>query len=453
MHILQSTLYGVLYLCGLFLSICCEEATLDDVTSITPELKNIHSFFYKSTEEDLSSAFVDAKKDEKSSAMASPCNCKDMEEQNTQDAIFYKRLITLLLSNLAMQKVDNGLVGTLSISMSSAQFEYLQNFVNGQGSIREVDRILDDMIKQSEYSTCYYMAEMFHYFDLFVSKISDHWVHYLSLMKEHRDIIIVSFIVIASFMILRRQRWSRSLLIFLIIDIIFVMSFFMTWWRLIQEEEIKLMAAQAQFREMPIACQPHKMNFWDKMVTWISPTNCEKYYETIMTNPRLKVTPALALTHFLSTVIFQPLSYFGLAISEFIDNATGNLNFFYRFPVIIIIFISICICIILIPFSWIGGSINFGIGPFFKFAIKGRESSKGQERIDRIYENILLKQQLKESEEMKQITLEQDNDPAGGDVDMHYLKKKRNKCKHESEDRDGNMEMECKKKKKDDCDC
>lgn len=52
--------------------------------------------------------------------------------------------------------------------------------------------------------------------------------------------------------------------------------------------------------------------------------DCEKYYESIMTNPRLQVTPAFALTHFLSTTIFQPLSYFGLVISEFVDNATSK---------------------------------------------------------------------------------------------------------------------------------
>lgn len=56
-----------------------------------------------------------------------------------------------------------------------------------------------------------------------------------------------------------------------------------------------------------------------------SATNdCEKYYETIMMNPRLQVTPAFALTHFLSTSIFQPLSYLGLVISEFVDNATSE---------------------------------------------------------------------------------------------------------------------------------
>lgn len=58
---------------------------------------------------------------------------------------------------------------------------------------------------------------------------------------------------------------------------------------------------------------------------FIPATNdCEKYYETIMTNPRLQVTPAFALTYFLSTTIFQPFSYLGIVISEFIDNATSE---------------------------------------------------------------------------------------------------------------------------------
>jgi len=35
---------------------------------------------------------------------------------------------------------------------------------------------------------------------------------------------------------------------------------------ILQEAEIKLMAAQTQFAEMPIACQPHKMSLWDKMI-------------------------------------------------------------------------------------------------------------------------------------------------------------------------------------------
>ncbi|XP_050451313.1 uncharacterized protein LOC126851411 isoform X1 [Cataglyphis hispanica] len=446
----KTLIYIVLYLCALYCYVYCDETnTFNDVTPSTDELQNIHSFFYLS-EDDFSSPAVQTKKNGQS-AMVQSYSCKELDEQNIQGAIFYKRLIAVLLSNFAIQRVNDKLIGTLNMEASFSQFEYLQNFVDGQGSIREVDRILDNVIKQSDYTTSHYMTEMSYYLNL----LSEHMMNCLLIMKEHWDITIISLIVISSFMVLRRQKWSRSLIIFLLIDVIFLISFFITWWRLIQEAEIKLMAAQAQFAEMPIACQPHKMGLWDKMVTSLFSTNdCEKYYESIMTNPRLQVTPAYALTYFLSTVIFQPLSYFGLVISEFIDNATNKLNFFYKIPIITALFLTICICIILFPLFLLGGSIKFGIGPFFKFGIKGNKNSdKRQERIDRIYEDTSFTKRLKDSEMMKQISLrQQDKDPAGGDasIDVHHLSEKHIKCKCENKNADESMECE-EREKDNDC--
>ena len=43
-----------------------------------------------------------------------------------------------------------------------------------------------------------------------------------------------------------------------------------------------------------------------------------------MTNPKLQVTPALVVTHLLTTVIFKPLAFVGLVISEFVENATSE---------------------------------------------------------------------------------------------------------------------------------
>ncbi|XP_070161801.1 chloride channel CLIC-like protein 1 isoform X1 [Polyergus mexicanus] len=449
MRLSKSSIYIVLYLCALYRYVYCDETdTFDDVTPSTDELQNIHSFFYLSTEKDSSSP---AKKNDQS-PMIQSYSCKELDEQNTQAAIFYKRLIAVLLSNLAIQKIDDKLIGTLNIEASFSQFEYLQNFVNGQGSIREVDRILDNVIKQSDHSMSRYIAEISHYLKL----LSKYLINCMLIMKEHWDITIISLIVISSSMVLRRQRWSRGLIIFLMIDVIFIISFFITWWRLIQEAEIKLMAAQAQFAEMPIACQPHKMGLWDKMVaSFFSTNDCEKYYESIMTNPRLQVTPAYALTYFLSTVIFQPLSYFGLVISEFIDNATSKLNIVFKIPIIIILFLTICICIVLLPFFLIGGSIKFGIGPFFKFGIKGNTNcNKKQEHIDRIYEDTSLTKRLKDSNIMKQIILrQQDKDPAGGDasIDVHHLSEKHIKCKCENKNADESMECEEKEERDNDC--
>ncbi|XP_029162323.1 uncharacterized protein LOC114933907 [Nylanderia fulva] len=448
MELFKLLIYVVSSLYALSSNVYCDETdAFDDVTPPIHELKNIHHFFYKSEEKDLSSLAMQAKRSDQS-ALAQSCSCKELDEQNTQGAVFYKRLIAILLSNLAMQKVDDKLIGTINVEASLSQLEYLKNFINGQGSIREVDRILDNVIKQqSDYSMCYHMAEISHYCHLLLKYL----MNYLLIMKDHWDITIIFLIIVFSFMMLmRRQRWSGGLIMFLLIEIIFIISFFITWWRLIQEAEIKLMAAQAQFAEMPIACQPHKMGLWHKIYASIFASNeCEKYYESIMTNPRLQVTPAYALTYFLSTVIFQPFSYFGLVMSEFIDNATSKLNFVSKTTITFVLFLTFCICIILLPFSLIGGSINFGVGPFFKFGIKGKEnnSNKKQERIERIYEVTSPKKRLNDSEMMEQITWEQqDKDPAGGDagIGIHHPSEKHIKCKCKNKNVDESIK--CKKR-------
>ncbi|XP_025265779.1 uncharacterized protein LOC112638390 isoform X1 [Camponotus floridanus] len=448
MQFFKSSIYIILHLYALYSNVYCDETdTLDDVTPLADDLENIYSFFYKS-EKDSEKPTAQAKMNDQFAIQS--YNYKELNGQS-QEAIFYKRLITIMLSNLAIQRIDDKVIGILNIEASSSQFEYLQNFVNGQGSIREVDRILDNVIKQPDYTMYHYMADMSRYL------LSEHLMNYLLIMKEHWDITIISLIVISSFMILRRQRWSRGLIIFLLIDVIFIISFFITWWQLIQEAEIKLMAAQAQFVEMPIACQPHKMGLWDKMVASFSSTNdCEKYYESIMTNPRLQVTPAYALTYFLSTVILQPVSYCGLVISEFIDNATSKLNFVYKIPIMIILYSAICLLIILVPFFLFGGSINFGIGPFLNFGIKAKtNSNEKQERIERIYEDISPKKKLKDSKKMKQILSKQQDkaDPAGGDagIDKHQLKEKCIKCKCENKDADKSIEYKKKEEKDSDC--
>jgi len=81
----------------------------------------------------------------------------------------------------------------INIEASSSQYVYLQNFVNGQGSLREVDRILGNIIKQSNLSTYQFMAEISYYFNIF----SEHLMYYVSVMKE-RVRIIIMFVYVTS---------------------------------------------------------------------------------------------------------------------------------------------------------------------------------------------------------------------------------------------------------------
>jgi len=46
---------------------------------------------------------IQTKTNDQSHISTQLCNCKEWNERNSQEAVFYKRLITMLLSNLAIQ--------------------------------------------------------------------------------------------------------------------------------------------------------------------------------------------------------------------------------------------------------------------------------------------------------------------------------------------------------------
>lgn len=143
----------------------------------------------------------------------------------------------------------------------------------------------------------------------------------------------------------------------------------MTWWQLIKEAEVKSIAAQMKFSEIPISCQPDKMNMWNKFVSLFYNDDCEKYYETIMTNPKLKITPAFVLSHFITTIVLHPIIHIGSIISLFINNATENIPWTYGWIIKCMLFLCIGFVIITIPFYLSGASFNLGFGPLFKLGI------------------------------------------------------------------------------------
>ena len=66
--------------------------------------------------------------------------------------------------------------------------------------------------------------------------------------------------------------------------------------------------------------------------------DCLKYYEAIMTDPVLKVTPLHAFSHMCSKFFLYPLNHFGRSLSEFVEHITCKpksilkaTNLFYLF--------------------------------------------------------------------------------------------------------------------------
>ncbi|XP_051175631.1 chloride channel CLIC-like protein 1 isoform X3 [Leptopilina boulardi] len=291
--------------------------------------------------------------------------CKDEMSNALAFEMFSKRLVNMLLSHITFKEEDEIFSGKIYLEATSSQMQVLRDFGNVKVSIRSVDSILSDIIRKPSTS---FFEDAISYSDLF-----------LSIIQRNKStcvgILIVMFILFVS----RYIRWTRGAIILLVIDLIIVISFFMTWYQLVKEVEIKQTAKQMMFSKMPIECQPEKMNMMQYIMSKVSfqgsTEQCEKYVEAMIVDPFVQVTPVMALSHMCTNFILHPLSVAGHVISNFVDNATEKLAWPMRWTVTLLLFIGVALLIIVLPFSLFGGSLGFGIGPLFHFTL-GRQKEK-----------------------------------------------------------------------------
>ncbi|KAG7212284.1 hypothetical protein KM043_012611 [Ampulex compressa] len=292
----------------------------------------------------------------------------NLNNYNTHQEIFYKRLVSLLMSNILIKEDDDIVTGIVMIQTPYKKMELLKNLHDRKVSLRELDAILSEAIKKPDSSyleNIVYSLQCIYNFLYIITQ----FVH------NNFEMTIILLTAVLAIIITRRLKFHRGLSLCAIIQILFVISFLMTWWKLVQDAEIKLTVKQMQYSKIPISCQPHKMTTWDRITTMFSSTDdCQQYYEAIMSNPKLQITPAIALSHFLSTIILHPLSNVGHALSAFVNNATAELSWTYAWIMKIVLLVLLCCGIIVIPICLNGGSINFGLGPLLRFGLHGRNS-------------------------------------------------------------------------------
>ncbi|XP_078050202.1 uncharacterized protein LOC144476821 isoform X2 [Augochlora pura] len=361
---------GLSFLLLFICSIRCEDENYFENLADPDDLVNPHSFSYdkqsksmvdntlKSIESAFSKDYTKEQEDEKKD-----CKCvKNVDNSDGQVALFYKRLINMMLLNMHIKGDDVLLVGTLEIIMTPSELEILKNFGTQRSSIKEIDEILSAAMKMPN--------NRLEKITDFIAAVFERLGNVFRTVSNHPDVLLILGILFATLATLRMIRHGHARVILILAVVIFVQSFLMTWWRLIKEEEAKNMAEQMKFSNVPKSCQPDKMTLWDKFVTNLFGSNeCEKYYEAMMSNPKLKVTPLYALTHLCSTVMLQPIVHIGTVISDFINNATDALPWQYGWLIRSLLYLAVCIVIIMLPLCLMGGSVDLGFGPLFKFAI------------------------------------------------------------------------------------
>ncbi|XP_076163446.1 uncharacterized protein LOC143144684 isoform X2 [Ptiloglossa arizonensis] len=354
---------------------CEDENYFEDVTN--PEtFVDPHSFYYdkqsKKMIQETNAETLVSSVDEDNETEKEYINAKQVDSCNDHEAIFYKRLINLLLSNINIVVEDDVSVeGTLEIKVSRSQMEILQNFHDQKISLRKIDEIMSNGIRKPLHNHMFRVMHSF--FDVLLKKFE----MVLQMIQRHPDGAIIMFTMLVSYLIFRMIKWGHGFPMLIIIQFLFVISFFMCWWQLIQEAEIKALAEQMKFANIPISCHPDKMNLWDKFVSFVtSNEDCEKYYQVTMSNPKLKVTPAHALSHFITSVVLHPITHMGTIISHFISNATEDLPWLYGWSIRLMLFSCVGIVIIVIPFCLTGASINLGLGPLLNFGIGYRRKDR-----------------------------------------------------------------------------
>nr|XP_034183029.1 uncharacterized protein LOC117605613 isoform X1 [Osmia lignaria] len=367
--------YITVHIFALILIVNCEDENYFEEEISSDELIDPHSFFYDKQSKKMINEpelrMTDNSKENSNNIRSNLNPSKEIDNHSSLERIFYKRLVNLLLSNINIQVKDEvSIIGILEIEISHSQMEILQNFHIQKTSLREIDEILSNVIKKPRTD---YLAGVMHVFDTILQKFET----VLITVQQHPDGAMIVFAMFMVCLTCRLIKWGQGFPIFLFIQVIFVLSFFMTWWQLIQEAEVKFAAAQMKFTDIPVVCQPNKMNMWDKFVSFISTNeDCEKYYHAKMSNPKLKITPAFALSHFITTVVLHPITYMGTVVSGFITNATDDLPWTYAWIIKCILFLCVGLVIIIMPFCLSGASINLGLGPLLRFGINDQKKSE-----------------------------------------------------------------------------
>ncbi|XP_043671220.1 uncharacterized protein LOC122630612 [Vespula pensylvanica] len=271
--------------------------------------------------------------------------------------VYYKRLIMMLLLNANLKMNDDFVEGQLFIKGTVMQIETLKKVETGNYSIKEIDVILSKILLEPSFFSN-------------ISNVVDlYWIvqSAFELINYYAYVIIIVCSVLAIVILLRKLSLFWTL--FSIIIMVIIVSFYMTWWHLVTEAEIKLAAAQVKYIEMPVACHPYKMSMWDKMKAYFfDDKECEKYYEARMINPKLQVTPALVISHLVFTVATYPIPIIGEVISKFTSSVTAHLPSFLRYPVQVCFSLLLPLLFLGVIFIYKGGSVSFGL-PLFNFSL------------------------------------------------------------------------------------
>jgi hypothetical protein len=115
-----------------------------------------------------------------------------------------------------------------------------------------------------------------------------------------------------------------------------------------KQVEISHYATKRANPEVPLKCLPSSDVTWiEKIERFFHGNECHKYYEAVILDPALEVTPTIVLSEMVAGFILHPSGKLVSAIADFSNNLLGKLPFGTNFLVLFasLLFIIVIICV------------------------------------------------------------------------------------------------------------
>lgn len=295
------------------------------------------------------------------------------KQECVQDKLYMKRFINILLKASKLHEdMPQNLDTHLYITVTPEQLKVLQQFSKGDQDVtlQELDHVMSSVFLSSKSNI---------FFEEYIP-----WPTVAGFFQSREMLVALVLGCLPMFLIwkvLNGHSMFRIMTMFLMS--VFIISFSVTYCRMYKQAEIKQYAAIKANTGVPAECRPPSERTWMES-SWNHIKNvfrssfgyhdeCQKYYETVMLDPFLEVTPSIVLSEMVAGFLLHPSGLLGAAVADYSKNVLGGLPWGVNLVVLLASFILVTAIII----ASCGGVIRL---PWYLggFELSGR---RPQERI------------------------------------------------------------------------
>nr|CAD7204299.1 unnamed protein product [Timema douglasi] len=269
--------------------------------------------------------------------------------------VFMKRFVNMLIDAAGMKYVVLEQFTwkdfNIPIAISAEQLTILSDFSKSSDSVslRALDEVLTNILKPKDSG---FAAKYIHWFENMLYSLS--WNELVFKLPMY------SIFLIPTYMLLMGRSTLKIVTTFLLLT--FGVGFVFTFNRMKEVAEIRQYVFQKKHTEVPIQCRPpSELGFWDWLTFGYEQNTdiCQKYYENIMLDPGIHVSPHLVLAEMMSTFVLHPASALGNAVGTFSKGVLGSLPWGLNYLVLLISYLAIIVLIIVVLALISGCHINF----------------------------------------------------------------------------------------------